>query len=120
MMEAHLSRDKVIKSCIAQTSEVVGRLREERAKDGENLALLKELRKEQTKVSTVCNTRGRKTTPIDVVTRASRVGLCYSTLIPFRVTCHVQVQCRPTETVIQLCGRIHISLELLALLKQWN
>lgn len=57
MMEAHLSRDKVIKSCIAQTSEVVGRLREERAKDGENLALLKELRKEQTKVSTVCTTQ---------------------------------------------------------------
>lgn len=58
MMEAHLSRDKAIKSCIAQTSEVVGRLREERAKDNENLALMKELRKEQTKVSSVCNTGG--------------------------------------------------------------
>lgn len=50
-MEAHLSRDKAIKSCIAQTSEVVGHLREERAKDSENLALIKQLRKEQTKVS---------------------------------------------------------------------
>ncbi|XP_071397995.1 protein MIX23 [Centroberyx affinis] len=50
MMEAHLSRDKAIKACIAQTSDVVGRLREERAKDGENLALIKQLRKEQTKL----------------------------------------------------------------------
>ncbi|XP_076617814.1 protein MIX23 [Chaetodon auriga] len=48
LMEAHLSRDKAIKSCIAQTSEVVGRLREERAKDSGNLALIKQLRKEQT------------------------------------------------------------------------
>ncbi|XP_067434620.1 protein MIX23 isoform X1 [Thunnus thynnus] len=50
MMEAHLSRDKAIKACIAQTSEVVGQLREERAKDSENLALIKQLRKEQTKL----------------------------------------------------------------------
>ncbi|KAM3860867.1 protein MIX23 [Diretmus argenteus] len=50
MMEAHLSRDKAIKHCIAQTSEVVGRLREERVKDSENLALIKQLRKEQTKL----------------------------------------------------------------------
>lgn len=50
-MEAHLSRDKAIKSCIGQTSELVGRLREERAKDSDNLALIKQLRKEQTKVS---------------------------------------------------------------------
>ncbi|KAG8009475.1 Coiled-coil domain-containing protein 58 [Nibea albiflora] len=50
LMEAHLSRDKAIKSCIAQTSEVVGQLREERAKDSENLALIKQLRKEQTKL----------------------------------------------------------------------
>ncbi|XP_023263658.1 coiled-coil domain-containing protein 58 isoform X1 [Seriola lalandi dorsalis] len=50
MMEAHLSRDKAIKACIAQTSEVVGQLREERAKDGENLAVNKQLRKEQTKL----------------------------------------------------------------------
>ncbi|XP_071341248.1 protein MIX23 isoform X1 [Trachinotus anak] len=50
MMEAHLSRDKAIKTCIAQTSEVVGQLREERAKDSQNLAVIKQLRKEQTKL----------------------------------------------------------------------
>ncbi|KAM6970921.1 protein MIX23 [Tautogolabrus adspersus] len=50
MMEAHLSRDKAIKSCIAQTSQVVGQLRQERAKDSDNLALIKQLRKEQTKL----------------------------------------------------------------------
>ncbi|XP_033841356.1 protein MIX23 [Periophthalmus magnuspinnatus] len=50
MMEAHLSRDQTIKTCIAQTSEVVGQLREARAKDGDNMALLKQLRKEQTKL----------------------------------------------------------------------
>ncbi|XP_029955641.1 protein MIX23 [Salarias fasciatus] len=50
MMEAHLSRDKAIKACIAQTSDVVGQLREARAKDNENLALIKQLRKEQTKL----------------------------------------------------------------------
>uniref|UniRef100_A0A3Q4HUN3 Protein MIX23 n=1 Tax=Neolamprologus brichardi TaxID=32507 RepID=A0A3Q4HUN3_NEOBR len=48
--EAHLSRDKAIKACIAQTSEVVGQLREQRAKDNENMALIKQLRKEQTKL----------------------------------------------------------------------
>lgn len=51
MMEAHLNRDKAIKACIAQTSQVVDQLREQRAKDNENLALIKQLRKEQTKVS---------------------------------------------------------------------
>lgn len=51
MIEAHQSRDKAIKSCIAQTSEVVGHLREARGKDNENMTLIKELRKEQTKVS---------------------------------------------------------------------
>ncbi|XP_026217577.1 coiled-coil domain-containing protein 58 [Anabas testudineus] len=50
MMEAHLSRDKAIKACIAQTSDVVGQLREERAKESENLAIIKQLRKEQTKL----------------------------------------------------------------------
>ncbi|XP_068588478.1 protein MIX23 isoform X1 [Cebidichthys violaceus] len=50
MMDAHLTRDKAIKSCIAQTSEEVGQLREQRAKDSENLALIKLLRKEQTKL----------------------------------------------------------------------
>lgn len=49
-MEAHLSRDKAIKSCIIETSAVVGQLREERAKDSDNLSIIKQLRKEQTKV----------------------------------------------------------------------
>ena len=48
-MEAHLSRDRAIKTCIAQTSEVVGQLREQRAKDGD-MTTVKLLRKEQTKV----------------------------------------------------------------------
>ncbi|KAF6727311.1 Coiled-coil domain-containing protein 58 [Oryzias melastigma] len=50
MMEAHLNRDKAIKTCIAQTSEVVEKLREQRAQDSENLGLIKQLRKEQTKL----------------------------------------------------------------------
>ncbi|XP_014015413.1 protein MIX23 isoform X1 [Salmo salar] len=50
LMEAHLSRDRAIKTCIAQTSEVVGQLREQRAKDGDNMTTVKLLRKEQTKV----------------------------------------------------------------------
>lgn len=50
LMEAHLSRDKAIKSCITETSAVVGQLREERAKDSDNLSIIKQLRKEQTKV----------------------------------------------------------------------
>lgn len=58
MMEAHLSRDKAIKSCIAETSEVVRHLREERAKDSDNLALIKQLRKEQTNVRPASNTGG--------------------------------------------------------------
>lgn len=62
-MEAHLSRDKAIKSCIAQTSQVVGQLREERAKDSENLVLIKQLRKEQTKVSALLNSRGLQAPP---------------------------------------------------------
>ncbi|XP_058621773.1 protein MIX23-like [Onychostoma macrolepis] len=49
-MEAHLSRDKTIKSCITETSAVVGQLREERAKDSDNLSIIKQLRKEQTKL----------------------------------------------------------------------
>lgn len=59
MMEAHLSRDKAIKACIAQTSEVVGQLRDQRGKDSENLAIIKQLRKEQTKVIPVSDTRGQ-------------------------------------------------------------
>uniref|UniRef100_A0A3Q2PEM9 Protein MIX23 n=1 Tax=Fundulus heteroclitus TaxID=8078 RepID=A0A3Q2PEM9_FUNHE len=50
LMKAHLSRDNAIKSCIAQKSEVVAKLREERGKDSEDLKLLKQLRKEQTNV----------------------------------------------------------------------
>ncbi|XP_067107546.1 protein MIX23 isoform X1 [Osmerus mordax] len=50
MMKGHLSRDIAIKSCIAQTSEVVGQLREERGRDRDNLTLVKQLRKEQTKL----------------------------------------------------------------------
>ncbi len=50
LMKAHVSRDKAIKSCIKETSAVVGQLREERAKDSDNLLIIKQLRKEQTKV----------------------------------------------------------------------
>jgi hypothetical protein len=50
-MTAHASRERVIKTCIAQTSAVVKNLREKREKDLDDLALLKQLRKEQTKVS---------------------------------------------------------------------
>lgn len=55
MMEVHLNRDKAIKACIAQTSEVVEKMREQRAQDSENLGLIKQLRKEQTKVSSCGN-----------------------------------------------------------------
>uniref|UniRef100_A0A3B1JJ66 Protein MIX23 n=1 Tax=Astyanax mexicanus TaxID=7994 RepID=A0A3B1JJ66_ASTMX len=50
LLEAHLSRDKAIKACITETSAVVGQLREERAKDRDNLSIIKQLRKEQTKL----------------------------------------------------------------------
>uniref|UniRef100_A0A8D0YNB1 Protein MIX23 n=1 Tax=Sus scrofa TaxID=9823 RepID=A0A8D0YNB1_PIG len=50
LMEAHASRDRVIKNCIAQTSAVVKQLREEREKNLDDLTLLKQLRKEQTKL----------------------------------------------------------------------
>uniref|UniRef100_A0A7N4UZ65 Protein MIX23 n=1 Tax=Sarcophilus harrisii TaxID=9305 RepID=A0A7N4UZ65_SARHA len=50
LMEAHASREKVIKKCIAQTSAVVKTLREQREKDLNNLTLLKQIRKEQTKL----------------------------------------------------------------------
>ncbi|XDA90540.1 hypothetical protein R6Z07F_020139 [Ovis aries] len=48
LMEAHASRDRVIKNCIAQTSSVVKQLREERENNLDDLTLLKQLRKEQT------------------------------------------------------------------------
>ncbi|GAB1300243.1 Protein MIX23 [Apodemus speciosus] len=50
LMAAHVSRDRVIKNCIAQTSAVVKSLREEREKNLDDLTLLKRLRKEQTKL----------------------------------------------------------------------
>ncbi|KAM9583051.1 protein MIX23 isoform 2-T5 [Trichechus inunguis] len=50
LMAAHASRDRVIKNCIAQTSAVVKNLREEREKNLDDLTLLKQLRKEQTKL----------------------------------------------------------------------
>ncbi|XP_020645169.3 protein MIX23 isoform X1 [Pogona vitticeps] len=50
LMEAHESRDRMIKTCIAQASSVVKALQEERAKSLEDIALLKRLRKEQTKL----------------------------------------------------------------------
>ncbi|XP_061494070.1 protein MIX23 isoform X1 [Rhineura floridana] len=50
LTEAHESRDRIIKSCIAQTSNVVKTLQEERKKSLEDIALLKRLRKEQTKL----------------------------------------------------------------------
>uniref|UniRef100_G3S0T2 Uncharacterized protein n=1 Tax=Gorilla gorilla gorilla TaxID=9595 RepID=G3S0T2_GORGO len=50
LMAAHDSRDRVQKNCIAQTSAVVKNLREEREKNLDDLTLLKQLRKEQTKL----------------------------------------------------------------------
>ncbi|XP_060619351.1 protein MIX23 isoform X1 [Anolis sagrei] len=50
LSEAHESRDRIIKSCIAQTSNVVKTLQEERKKSLEDITLLKRLRKEQTKL----------------------------------------------------------------------
>ncbi|XP_032621241.1 protein MIX23 isoform X2 [Chelonoidis abingdonii] len=50
LREAHASREKIIKNCIAQTSNVVKILREEREKAQDDVALLKQLRQEQTKV----------------------------------------------------------------------
>ncbi|XP_030060958.1 protein MIX23 isoform X2 [Microcaecilia unicolor] len=50
LREAHASRERAIKHCIAQTSAVVNKLREEREKDFGDSALIKQLRKEQTKL----------------------------------------------------------------------
>nr|DBA34606.1 TPA: hypothetical protein GDO54_002152 [Pyxicephalus adspersus] len=50
LREVHLSREKSIKNCISQSSSTVKRLQEERRKDGDNILLTKELRKEQTKL----------------------------------------------------------------------
>ncbi|KAM4796763.1 protein MIX23 [Rhinophrynus dorsalis] len=50
LLAAHASRDKAIKGCIAQTSVTVNKLQGERLKDSDNLTILKQLRKEQTKL----------------------------------------------------------------------
>ncbi|KYO18429.1 protein MIX23 isoform X1 [Alligator mississippiensis] len=50
LMEAHTSREMMIKTCIAQTSNVVKALQQEREKAENDIALLKQLRKEQTKL----------------------------------------------------------------------
>ncbi|CAH2218795.1 coiled-coil domain-containing 58 [Pelobates cultripes] len=50
LREAHASREKAIKDCIAQTSNCMHSLQEERLKGSENLAVRKQLRKEQTKL----------------------------------------------------------------------
>ncbi|XP_071617659.1 protein MIX23 isoform X1 [Heliangelus exortis] len=50
LMDAHTSRERIIKNCIAQTSSIVETLREEREKAQDDAALLKQLRKEQTKL----------------------------------------------------------------------
>ncbi|NXR31777.1 CCD58 protein, partial [Zosterops hypoxanthus] len=50
LMNAHTSRERIIKNCISQTSAVVKTLKEEREKADEDAALLKQLRKEQTKL----------------------------------------------------------------------
>ncbi|XP_075710822.1 protein MIX23 isoform X3 [Rhinoderma darwinii] len=50
LRDAHNSREKAIKSCISQTSTNVNRFQEERKKEPEKLAVMKQLRKEQTKL----------------------------------------------------------------------
>ncbi|XP_073473563.1 protein MIX23 [Aquarana catesbeiana] len=50
LREAHISREKAIKNCITQSSSTVNRLQETRRKDSDNLPLIKQLRKEQTKL----------------------------------------------------------------------
>lgn len=47
---AHCSREKAIKNCITQTSANVNRCQVERKEEPDNLAVMKQLRKEQTKV----------------------------------------------------------------------
>lgn len=50
LVEAHGCREKAIKMCIAQASDVVNVLSQQRARDLDNLSLIKQLRKEQTKL----------------------------------------------------------------------
>ncbi|XP_066455399.1 protein MIX23 isoform X2 [Eleutherodactylus coqui] len=47
---AHVSREKAIKNCISQTSTNVNRFQEERKKQPDSLVVMKQLRKEQTKL----------------------------------------------------------------------
>ncbi|XP_018430295.1 PREDICTED: coiled-coil domain-containing protein 58 isoform X2 [Nanorana parkeri] len=50
LRDAHISREKAIKNCITQASSTVNRMQEERRRDGHNIPLTKQLRKEQTKL----------------------------------------------------------------------
>ncbi|XP_033029376.1 coiled-coil domain-containing protein 58 isoform X2 [Lacerta agilis] len=50
LAQVHESRERIIKTCIAQASSVVESLQQERRKSLEDMALLKRLRKEQTKL----------------------------------------------------------------------
>ncbi|XP_069722522.1 protein MIX23 isoform X1 [Phaenicophaeus curvirostris] len=87
LMDAHTSRERIIKNCIAQTSSVVKTLREEREKAEDNVALLKQLRKEQTKwpgVSVVFSSLVSLPLMRDVLTRAARPG-------PLSFQCNVKI-----------------------------
>ncbi|XP_075448984.1 protein MIX23 [Ascaphus truei] len=50
LRDAHNNREKVIKGCIAQTSNSVNRLHTERLRSPDDLVVIKQLRKEQTKL----------------------------------------------------------------------
>ena len=50
MLQAHQSREKAIKKCVAEVSTTVDKLREQKEKDSDNLSLNTSLRQEQYKV----------------------------------------------------------------------
>ncbi|XP_073433117.1 protein MIX23 isoform X2 [Dendrobates tinctorius] len=50
LLAAHRSRERTIKSCISQTSITVNSFQEERKRNPDNLAVMRQLRKEQTKL----------------------------------------------------------------------
>ena len=50
MLQAHQSREKAIKKCVAEVSSTVDKLREQKEKDSDNLSLNTSLRQEQYKV----------------------------------------------------------------------
>ena len=50
MLQAHQSREKAIKKCVAEVSTTVDKLREQKDKDSDNLSLNTSLRQEQYKV----------------------------------------------------------------------